>query len=420
MATSPSAPPVARRGELAAVAVGAAGAAGAADPRSPSAGSPGSVTVAGPVRRGRRRVGPRGSWTRLIAGLAALVMLAGACGSDDGGNDSGGAGEADVATDGGKADSADAADEAAFPLEIEHRFGTTTVERVPERVVTVGLTDQDAFLALGLVPVGITDWFGDHPHAVWPWAQNLLGDADPEVLNADEGIDAEAIAALQPDLIVGLYAGITDDEYDILSQIAPTVAQPGEYVDWGIPWQEQTRVIGRILDRADEADALVREVEDQFAQARADHPEFEGATGVMATPYQGAVSVYAPEDVRGRFLAELGFVPFEGMDEIAGDNFAPELSLEQTELLDVDALVWILGEDIQGDLAALHDEPLYGGLPVVAEGREVAVANEGPLGGATSFQTVLSIPALIEGLVPRLAAAVDGDPATAVDVEPES
>ncbi|MDD9370836.1 MAG: ABC transporter substrate-binding protein, partial [Acidimicrobiales bacterium] len=230
-------------------------------------------------------------------------------------------------------------------------------------------------------------------------------------------VDAEAIAALQPDLIVGLYAGITEDEYDLLTQIAPTVAQPGEYVDWGIPWQEQTRLVGQILGRADDAEVLVQEVEDQFAQARADHPEFEGATGVMATPYQGTISVYAPEDVRGRFMAALGFVPFDGMDELAGDSFAPELSLEQTELLDVDALVWIMGDDAEADLAELRAEPLYSGLPVVAEGRDLAVANEGPLGGATSFQTVLSIPVLIEGMVPRLAAAVDGDPATVVEPE---
>ena len=159
----------------------------------------------------------------------------------------------------------------------------------------------------------------------------------------------------------------------------------------------------------------MQEVEDQLAQARADHPEFEGATGVMATPYQERISVYAPEDVRGRFMADLGFVPFEGLEDLAGDEFAPELSLEQTELLDVDALVWILGDDVQADLARLHEEPLYGGLSVVAEGREVAVSNYDTLGGATSFQTVLSLPVLIDGLVPMLAAAVDGDPATVVE-----
>jgi iron complex transport system substrate-binding protein len=113
-------------------------------------------------------------------------------------------------------------------------------------------------------------------------------------------------------------------------------------------------------------------------------------------------------------MAELGFVPFDELEEMAGESFAPELSLEQVDLLDVDALVWILGDDVEGDLERLHDEPLYGGLDVVAEGREVGVSNDDLLGGATSFQTVLSLPALLDGLVPLLASAVDGDPATEV------
>jgi iron complex transport system substrate-binding protein len=384
----------------------------AASPVSPAAPSDASPVASATARRRARQRSRRGWTLRLAAGLAALTVLAGACGS--GGGDETTAGEPSDDGDGG-APSENAAGDATFPVEIEHEYGTTTIEEKPERVVTVGLTDQDAVLALGVVPVGITDWFGDHPHAVWPWAQDLLGDAEPEVLSSEEGINAEAIAALQPDVILALYAGLTDDEYDTLSAIAPTVAQPGDYVDWGIPWQEQTRTIGRVLGQADEADALVQDVEDQLARARADHPEFEGATGVMATPYQERISVYAPEDVRGRFMADLGFVPFEGLEDLAGDQFAPELSLEQTELLDVDALVWILGHDVQADLARLHEEPLYGGLSVVAEGREVAVSNYDTLGGATSFQTVLSLPVLIEGLVPMLAAAVDGDPATVVE-----
>jgi iron complex transport system substrate-binding protein len=384
-----------------------------ATPSAPTSGPVGDAQLAAeadstfPPQTCRPRLRPhRPRAARLLALLAALAVVAGACGSDgDGGQD-----DADAGASGDGAAGGD-----AFPVEIEHKFGSTTIEEAPERIVTVGLTDQDAVLALGVVPVGITDWFGDHPHAVWPWAQDLLGGAEPEVLDGEEGPDLEAIAALRPDVIVGLYAGLTEEQYDLLSQIAPTVAQPGDHVDWGIPWQEQTATVGRVLGKADEAEALVQDVEDRFAQVRADHPEFEGAIGVVATPYQGTISVYAPEDPRGRFLADLGFVPFEGLEDLAGDQFASELSMEQIELLDVDALVWILGHDVEADLARLHEEPLYAGLSVVREGREVGVSNYDTLGGATSFQTVLSVPVLLDGLVPMLAAAVDGDPATVVE-----
>ena len=48
------------------------------------------------------------------------------------------------------------------------------------------------------------------------------------------------------------------------------------------------------------------------------------------------------------------------------------------------------------------------------EGRDVFVENLSELGGATSFVSVLSLPILLDGLVPMLAAAIDGDPTTAI------
>jgi iron complex transport system substrate-binding protein len=343
-----------------------------------------------------------------LVALAVLVAGVAACGSggDDPGDDPG-----------DESDGAGSGDGDAFPVEIEHTHGTTTLDRPPERVVTVGLTDHDAVLALGVVPVGVTDWFGDHPHATWPWAQDeleALGGDGPEIVGDTTGIDFERVAALRPDVVLGLYSGLTEDDYETLSAIAPTVAQPGEHPDHGIPWQEQTRTIGRALGRDDAADELVAGVEARFAEARDAHPGFEGASAVVASPYEGTVAVFAPEDPRGRFLDSLGFVPVDEISELTAGSFSADLSLERVDLLDVDALVWIL-DDWEPDLAQLHEEELYRRLDVVAEGREVPVENLGLLGGATTFQTVLSLPSLIDGLVPMLAAAVDGDPATPVE-----
>ena len=79
----------------------------------------------------------------------------------------------------------------------------------PERVVTVGVTEHDTVLALGVLPVGVTDWYGDQPFATWPWAQDELGAAEPEVLVVrPTGSSYERIAALEPDLIIGTNAGL--------------------------------------------------------------------------------------------------------------------------------------------------------------------------------------------------------------------
>src|SRR5690242_17739378 len=58
----------------------------------------------------------------------------------------------------------------AFPVIVQHKFGTTTIPAKPVRVVTLGYTDQDAVLALGTVPVATSEWYGDQPGALFPWA----------------------------------------------------------------------------------------------------------------------------------------------------------------------------------------------------------------------------------------------------------
>ncbi|HEY1013518.1 MAG TPA: iron-siderophore ABC transporter substrate-binding protein, partial [Herpetosiphonaceae bacterium] len=266
-------------------------------------------------------------------------------------------------------------------------------------------------LALGVKPVGVTEWFGKRPYATWEWAQDELGDAKPTVVGDASGTNFEQIAALKPDVILALYSGITQEQYDLLAKIAPTVAQPGAYVDYGIPWQELTRTVGTVVGKPAEADQLVKDVETKIAETRAAHPEFEGATALVATPYEG-IWVYGPEDVRGRLLTALGFKLPAGLAEVTGTQFGGNLSMERADMLDVDAIIWLDPEDAKGPLGG----PVYASLKVHTEGREVFLDSfDDPLGGATSFVSVLSLPYLIDGLVPKLATAVDGDPATKVE-----
>jgi iron complex transport system substrate-binding protein len=299
---------------------------------------------------------------------------------------------------------------ATFPVTIQHKYGSTTITAKPERIVTVGLLEQDALLALGVVPVGTTEWFGGHPGAIWPWAKDKLGGSTPQVIGDAQTINYEKISALKPDVIIALYSGLTKEQYDLLAQIAPTVAQPGTATDYGIPWQELTETVGRIVGQPDQAKALVASVEDRFAQARAQHPEFSGATALVATPYQG-IWVYGPEDVRGRLLTSLGFKLPSQLETVTGAKFGGNVSMERADLLDVDAIIWLDPQDAQGPLGG----PLYASLKVHTEGREVMLnSNSSSLGGATSFVTVLSLPYLLDNLVPMLASAVDGDLKTTV------
>ena len=148
----------------------------------------------------------------------------------------------------------------------------------PKRVVTVGFSDQDALLALGVIPVGIRDWYGDQPSAVWPWATEALGDAKPEVLSSSE-LNFEQIRALDPDLIVGLTSGMTEVEYGTLAQIAPTVPQSDEYIEYGVPWQVVTTTIGTAVGKRGRGRGAGRRHQGAARRHRRRPPGLEGQGG---------------------------------------------------------------------------------------------------------------------------------------------
>jgi iron complex transport system substrate-binding protein len=302
--------------------------------------------------------------------------------------------------------------DAAFPVTIEHKYGSTTINEKPERIVLVGLTEQDTLLALGVVPVATREWYGERPGAIFEWSQDKLGDAPtPEVLPSVE-LNFEQIAALQPDVIVGLYSGTTAEEYETLSKIAPTVAQPAEYVDYGIPWQELTRKVGLIVGKSAEAEKLVADVEAQFASVRDEHPEFANSTGVIASTWGFPDTYYAyhSQDPRNRFLTSLGFVIPAEVDQMAQDTFGASISRERLDIVDVDALIWITFSDEEDE--TIKNDALYQNLEARQEGRDIFIGPSDPLYDALNFNTVLSLPFTLDRLVPQLAAAVDGDPAT--------
>src|SRR4051812_7618079 len=191
------------------------------------------------------------SKTFLAAMLCGLLLLG--CGSDEDTT------SAPVATP-------SKAEPGAFPVTIEHKYGATTIKSEPRRVVVVGLREQDALLALGVVPVATTEWYGKHPGAIFPWAKAALGTAKvPTVLSSTDGIEIEKVAAQRPDLILGIYSGMTKKEYDALSRIAPVVAQPTGEVDYGSSWQEEQLLAGRAVGQLKRAEALVKKTEKVIA-----------------------------------------------------------------------------------------------------------------------------------------------------------
>ena len=276
---------------------------------------------------------------------------------------------------------------------VAHAFGETRIPGPPARVVSAGLTEQDDLLAVGVVPIAVTDWFGGEPFGVWPWARSQLGPAQPTVLSLADGIQVEAIRGLNPDLIVATNAGLDADTYMTLSRIAPTVAQSGSAAFFE-PWKEQATGIGQAVFKADEMQALIARVDERFGDAATANPQFAGKKAFLLRGPLHRDSVPAvPPGWRTDFLTRMGFtVADPGGPLIPRDRMATVLDA-------ADVLIWTTeNEEEQGALLA---DPTIAGLKAVAGGRTIFTDKE--LAGAIAFASLLSYPLVADRLPPLLA-----------------
>lgn len=328
-----------------------------------------------------------------LAVLLALLLALAGCGSSSDDEPAAGAAAAPAA-------------DGAFPAEAVHAFGTTVVPRRPERIVIVGLTEQDTVLALGYRPIATTEWYGERPGAIWPWAREAMGDENPTVLDATDGLQFEKIAALRPDLIIGTNAGMQRADYEKLSRIAPTIAGVKGGTDYFSPWEEQTVLIAQALGKENAGRRLVADVKARFAAVAAEHPEWKGKTATFSQNafYDGLIYVYPP-GLNTEFLTYLGFEinpKLAPLVERAGEQVA--VSPERIGVLDADVIVF--ATEKPEDVAGLRKVPTFHKLDAVAEHR--SVYTDGVLAGAIYFISPLSLPYVLERLTPQLEAAVAG------------
>ncbi|MGW4944594.1 ABC transporter substrate-binding protein [Actinoplanes sp. NPDC004185] len=329
----------------------------------------------------RRLGGWRRALTAVAAGLLAATTIT-ACGSEG---------------DGAAAPAAPGSAAAAFPVSIEHKFGSTTIEKQPERVVTVGWNDQDPVLALGVVPVSTREWFTEYP--TYPWVKEALAGKQLTTFSAE--INFEAIIKQQPDLILAIYETINKETYDKLSQIAPTVIQSKDYADEQTPWDVQTLTTGKALGKPAEAQALVAKVNAKIDEAKAANPQFAGKTLVVDFgPEKGQHWLIPAKDPRRALFDALGF---------AAQSESEDVSEERLDLLDRDVL-FVNGATKKDMLAS----PAFSRLKVVGEDRALYTSFSTPLGGALAYSGPNALLYALEVLVPQLKNATDGDKATAV------
>ncbi|WP_422390703.1 iron-siderophore ABC transporter substrate-binding protein [Arthrobacter sp. N1] len=337
------------------------------------------------------------------AAVAALSLSACSTGPADGGS---------TATGGSSAP----ADAGAFPVTIEHAFGETTLSEKPERVATVSWVNADVSLALGVVPVGMpADSYGGNENQSTPWKDTKLEElgaaigteSAPVQYSETDGIAFDDIAATYPDVILAAYSGLSQEDYDTLSKIAPVVAYPE--VAYGTAWQDSTRIIGDALGLSGDAEQLVTETEQAIADAAADYPQLEGKTfiyGTLAPATADAVSVYTANDNRPRFLTELGMVQADVVTENTkgSEEFFIPWSAERANELDSDIFVTWVPDEATKD--AIATDPLLGQIPAVQDGALVA-DSDNTLTLSVSAANPLSLVWALDRFLPMLGEAAD-------------
>jgi iron complex transport system substrate-binding protein len=318
-----------------------------------------------------------------IGAAAALAVGLSACASSA---------PESTGTAGGNPASAD-----AFPVTVEHAYGETTISEKPERIATVAWANHEVPLALGIVPVGMSkaSWGDDDDNGVLPWVEEKLDELDaetPVLFDETDGIDYEAVADTEPDVILASYSGLTQEEYDTLSKIAPVIAYPE--VAWGTSVDDMIEMNSKALGLEDEGEALIEDLHADAEAALEENSVLKDKKVLFAylDPTDlSQIGYYTATDTRPGYLHDNLGLPYPSLVEDTADTDKFDLTISAEEVAkfaDVDVFV-TYGDDSL--IPQLQADPLLSKIPAIAEGRIAILPNATPV-AASANPSPLSIP----------------------------
>lgn len=289
----------------------------------------------------------------------------------------------------------------SYPMTVKHAYGETVIESEPKNIATIAWGNHDVPLALGIVPVGVSKGnYGElDKNGLLPWTAEKykeLGVEKPLVYDDVDGLDYEAISDSNPDVILAAYSGITKEEYDLLSEIAPVVAFPENA--WQTHWREQITMNATAIGKKDEGDALVKELETLISEKSGKYSDLKGKKAVFCyfNPADlGKFYIYLPADPRAAYLTDLGLEFPGSLNKLAKDeaSFAVEMSAENIDQLKDADIIVAYGDDKLLD--SLQKDSLLGTVPAIKNG-SVALIKDGSTLAASCTPSALSIPSTID------------------------
>ncbi len=245
---------------------------------------------------------------------------------------------------------------------VEHAMGTTEIKGTPKKVVILTNEGTEALLSMGVTPVGaVQSWTGD------PWYEHIADDMkDVEVVGTESELNVEAIAKLQPDLIIGNKMR-QEEQYNQLKEIAPTVMAETLRGDW----KENFELYAKALNKEEKGKEVLAEYDQRIEDLKGKLGDKLNQQVSMVRFMAGDVRIYHKDSFSGVILDELGFARPEGQDV---DDFAEKgVTKERIPAMDGDVLFYFTYETGDGEANKLAEEwindPLFQNLEVAKKDR---------------------------------------------------
>ncbi len=241
------------------------------------------------------------SFGALTAGLLAVGLAA--CGGDD-----------------AAPAPADTPAESSAPIVLEHAQGETTIDAPAQRIVVLDLGALDTLQALGVSDsvVGLTKT------TVMP---ESLSDFEDDEKYAPVGSlkepDMEAIAALDPDLVIAGFrsASLTEELSKNFKTIDVTFDGADGFYE-GIEFS--TNLIAKAVGQEEEAEKQLQEVSDALEDAKEKAPK--GKTAMILMTSGGKVSAHGTDSRFGLVHTELGLEP--AISDVEAEAHGDAISFE--------------------------------------------------------------------------------------------
>ncbi|MCT4795405.1 ABC transporter substrate-binding protein [Exiguobacterium alkaliphilum] len=264
---------------------------------------------------------------------------------------------------------------------IEHAMGTAEVPVEPKRVVVLTNEGTEALIALGVKQVGaVKSWNGD------PWYPHIETEmTDVTEVGTESEVNLEAIAKLEPDLIIGTKLR-QENIYDKLNAIAPTVMSETLKGDW----QENFALYANALNLEDKGNDVLADYAQHVEDTKAELGDAVNKELSVVRFLPGASRIYFTDSFSGVILGDVGVKRPASQDRT---EFAEEITMERIPEMDGDHIVYFTYGGADGSKTAeeWQSNQLWKDLAAVKAGEVTEVSDDtwNTSGGVLSANEVL-------------------------------